>query len=123
MYQHGLSPLQSILTDMPFDYVCIDLGQGPCTSSSGNNYFLLVVDVCSRFMLLRPLQTKSADEVGAELFYHFTCFGFPKILQSDNGTEFVNQIIKAMARSYKIEHRVMTPRNPQATGTAEFTLK
>ncbi|KAE8991261.1 hypothetical protein PR001_g21278 [Phytophthora rubi] len=123
VYQHGFNPLTSIDAENPFDHVSIDLGQGPCTSSLGNNYFLLVVDICTRFVLLRPLRTKTSEEVACELFYLFTCFGLPKILQSDNGTEFVNSVLSSLTAQYKVDHRVITPYNPRANGTAEVHVK
>ena len=38
------------------------------------------------------------------LFQVFCDFGFPKIIQSDNGTEFVNKIIKAIVETAIIDH-------------------
>jgi transposase InsO family protein len=45
--------------------------------------------------------------------------GFPKILQSDNGTEFVNGLIREIKQHAGFEHRLITPYHPQANGTAE----
>ena len=49
----------------------------------------------------RPLMRKSAAEVAVGLATKvFPYLGLPKILQSDNGREFVNEIVKeTMARS------------------------
>ena len=53
------------------------------------------------------------------LFKSFCDFGFPKIIQSDNGTEFVNKVIKAIAEIARIDHRLITPYHPRANGIAE----
>lgn len=45
--------------------------------------------------------------------------GFPKVLQSDNGTEFVNDVIVALTENSGIDHRLITPYHPQANGVAE----
>ena len=45
-------------------------------------------------MELRALQRKSAFEVVAHLNEIFGTFGAPRILQSDNGREFVNNVVR-----------------------------
>lgn len=117
--QHGYHPLTTITAELPFDHIAIDLAQGPITTTRGNNYFLVLVDVCTRFCLLKPLQTKSAKEVGSCLYLIFVDFGFPKIIQSDNGREFTSSLIKAIVQHYKIDQRLITPYNPRANGLAE----
>jgi hypothetical protein len=49
----------------------------------------------------------------------FCDVGFPKIIQSDNGTEFVNAIITALIDTAHIERRLITAYNPRANGLAE----
>jgi hypothetical protein len=46
-----------------------------------------------KFISLFPLESKRAVEVVSNLFTIFLIFGAPKVLQSDNGKEFVNSII------------------------------
>ena len=74
-------------------------------------------------MLLRTLPDKSSVEVAQALLKVFFDFGFPRIIQSDNGTEFVNQIIKHIVGTCKIDHRLITPYHPRANGTAERTVQ
>jgi hypothetical protein len=50
-------------------------------------------------------------------------FGFPKVIQSDNGTEFVNNIINQLIKTSGISHRLVTPYNPHANGSAECTVQ
>ena len=56
---------------------------------------LLSQDNLIKFVLLRSLLSKRADEVAYHLLDIFTTFGAPNILHSDNGREFCNQIIKS----------------------------
>ena len=44
--------------------------------------------------LLRPLYTKSVKEVSVEVYENLCTFGNPHILQSDNGREFANAVVK-----------------------------
>jgi hypothetical protein len=49
----------------------------------------------------------------------FSLVGFPKILQSDNGTEFVNNVVETLTEIMTVEHRIITPYNPRVNGAAE----
>jgi hypothetical protein len=98
--------------------VAIDLKEF-VTSPRNNKYLLVVVDVCTRFCFLRPLPDKSATSVAQALFVLFCDVGFPRILQSDNGTEFVNAILSAMVDTTQIDQRLITAYHPRANGLAE----
>jgi hypothetical protein len=56
---------------------------------------LVYQDHLAKFVLLRSLHGKRADEVAYLLLDIFTTFGAPNIPHSDNGREFCNQIIKS----------------------------
>jgi transposase InsO family protein len=115
--------LQSITAALPFEHVAVDLA-GPFTTSRWNNHYLhVMIDVHSRFMLLKAISDKRMETVAAVWLDIFTTFGFPKIIQSDNGTEFVNQTTKAMVRASKIEHRLISPYHPRANGVAERAVQ
>ncbi|KAF9951180.1 hypothetical protein BGZ65_006117 [Modicella reniformis] len=103
--EKGYHPLQAIHAELPGDHIAIDLaGQLPAsivTDSRGNQrtmtYILVVVDVCTtRFVYLRAIINKATITVAQELFHLFCDIGFPKILQSDNGSEFVNEVIRSL---------------------------
>ncbi|XP_025407815.1 KRAB-A domain-containing protein 2-like [Sipha flava] len=47
----------------------------------------------TKFISLFPLESKRAVEVASNLLTIFLTFGAPKVLQSDNGREFVNSVI------------------------------
>ena len=79
----------------------------------------MIIDVCTRFVMLKALKDKNQFTVAQSLLETFCTFGFPVILQSDNGTEFVNRVIKKMIEIARTEHRTITAYNPQANGVAE----
>ena len=55
-----------------------------------------MVDHFSKLHLLFPLKTKSAKEVTQGLIERvFSVFGLPSVLQSDNGSEFMNEILRS----------------------------
>lgn len=51
-------------------------------------YILTVIDVFSRFVMLRPLEKKTSKEVKHELSKLFAEHGQPDIIQCDQGSEF-----------------------------------
>jgi hypothetical protein len=119
----GYHPLQPIHACLPFDHLAIDL-MGPLpTTLLQHNYTLVVADVATRFVLLRALKTKLATEVSDALFRIFCDFGFPRILQSDNGREFVNGILHALSKHAGIDHRLITAYHPRANGLAEVSVR
>jgi hypothetical protein len=85
----------------------------------GYNYILVLVDICTRFVFLRLLKQKDMHSVASELLNIFLDVGFPKILQSDNGTEFVNQIISTICQTASIDSRLISAYHPRANGIAE----
>lgn len=91
------------------------------SNSDGEYKFIMVYqDHLTKFVQLRPLKTKRAEEVAHHVLSIFLTFGAPAILQSDNGREFSNQVISelcAMWKDVKIVHG--KPRHSQTQGSVE----
>jgi len=121
--KEGFHPLNSLEATYPFDHISIDLAGPFETSHVGNSYILLLVDVATRFTILRTLLNKDALTIAQELFNIFTLVGFPKIIQSDNGTEFVNTVIQNLTLISSIDHRLTLPYHPRANGIAERHIR
>ena len=117
--QRGYHPLKPILASAPFDSIGIDLSLAFKTSRRGNNILLIVVCHFTRFLLLRALPDKAAASVAVALFEIFCDFGFPRVIISDNGTEFVNQLIEKMVSLCGIDHRLSTKYHPRGNGLSE----
>lgn len=121
--QKGFNPQCSIFASLPMDHIAIDtLGPLP-TSQEGKKYILVAIDVFTRFVFLRALTDKTALSVAKELFNICCEFGHPQIIQSDNGTEFVNEVIEHLTLLYHWDHRLSTPYYPQGNGLAESAVK
>src|SRR5690348_16827607 len=88
--------IPSVSALLPMDHVTINLLSLGITSTNGFNFILWVVCLLSQFVFLCPLHTKAAAEVIAVLYLIFVDLGFPKILQSDNGPEFINALIQGL---------------------------
>ena len=117
--KEGYHPLQTISADMPMDHMEVDMIGPLPESSDGYTQILSVVDVFTGYVVIRALKSKSMEEVTTALWSIFCEYGTPKILQSDNGTEFVNQLIQQLTELYGIDHRLITAYHPRANGLVE----
>jgi hypothetical protein len=115
----GFNPMQSVTAMYPFDHIAIDLFSFKVTTPRGINYVLVMVDIATRYVFLRGLPSKEAISVALELWRLFCEFGVPKVIQSDNGREFVNKVVSAISELAGVNHRLTAPYNPRANGTAE----
>lgn len=118
----GFRPLRPNNISDVMDTVAIDLAELP-TSAQGYNYILVMVDLATGFTILRPLLNKQMTTVGRELLSIFALFGFPSCLQSDNGSEFVNQCVDAVKQVGLMQSKLTAPWNPRANGAAENRVK
>lgn len=83
-------------------------------------FILVYQDHLTKFIQLRPLKSKRAEEVAYALLDIFTIFGAPSILQSDNGREFANSTISELCSMWpelKMVHG--KPRHSQSQGSVE----
>jgi len=83
--------------------------------------FLLVYqDHLTKFVVLKPLTSKRADEVAYNLLDIFLLFGAPSILHSDNGREFSNKILECVSQLWpEIKMVNGKPRHSQSQGSVE----
>lgn len=72
----------------------VDLIDMRSVSYEGFNFIMHAKDHFTKFSWLHALQTKEAKNVAQQLQSIFYTFGPPKILQSDNGKEFVFVVLK-----------------------------
>jgi transposase InsO family protein len=80
------------------------------------------MDHWSKFHVLFPLIRKCSEEVAMNLQNHvFAVLGTPKILHSDNGREFVNEIVRSVVKDWPGDVTIVNgrPRHPQSQGLVE----
>ncbi|CAF1169193.1 unnamed protein product [Didymodactylos carnosus] len=83
-------------------------------------WILNCVDHFSKFSWAYPLRSKSADEIARRLKELFFVFGPPRLLHSDNGTEFVATVIVELKQLFPEMTLVRgRPRHPQSQGCVE----
>lgn len=91
------------------------------TQADGDFKFLMQYqDHLTKFVILRALKTKTAEEVAFHLKDIFSIFGAPCIFHTDNGRKFKNKIVRELTKSWpevKIVHG--KPRHSQTQGSVE----
>lgn len=117
--KQGFHPAVSPSAKLPFDHIAIDCAGPFPRSERGNAYVLIMVDVASRFVVTRPMPDLKKETMARTLYEVFAQFGPPKIMQSDNGPEFVNGVLAKLVHAAGVDHRLVAPYNPRANGLAE----
>ncbi len=103
----------------PWDSPSVDVIKVPLTENDFQ-YLLVFVDSFSRFSILVPLKDKSARSVARAFIDEVLCrYASPKVLLSDNGSEFNNSLLEAVCTSFQIKKCNTVPYAPQTNGKVE----
>lgn len=116
-----LGLLASEVAHQTMEKVFIDfVGPFP-RSKQGNTMLLVCVDSFSKFVWMLPLRRATANTavqaLKSAIFQHF---GFPKILVSDNGSQFTSHIFRRMCFGHGIRHVTTSPYYPQPSHAERF---
>ena len=102
--------------EQPWDVVTIDLLQLPKIHHD-SQYLLVCIDHFSRFVVLTPLKNKTATAVAHALLIHlFYPYTTPRVLLSDNGAKFRNELLAEICSLYNIKQTFTVAYHP----TPEF---
>ena len=107
----------------PGEAVAMDIGTLPWTDSQGegHRYFLLMVDLFSRYVELEPLKDQEASSLlrAFEQGWVYRGHGMPSIILTDKGTNVDGQVFREFCRLAGVNKRRTTPYHPQCDGMAE----
>ena len=101
-----------------FDVLAIDLLKLP-RSNKGFKYLLVAVDHFTRFAWVVPMKSKSAQATMDAFQTLDIPVNKPRILLSDNGTEFCNEIFNQYCGAFGIKQHFTVPYHPQSDGVVE----
>ena len=119
----GYHPLTSITAYLPFDHIAIDLAGPLPVTERGNTFLFIIVDICTKYIIARPLQNKQSDTIAKALIQVFGDYGISKTIQSDNGREFRNSLMDSISRNLGIDRRYSTAFHSRGNGAAESGVK
>jgi transposase InsO family protein len=107
-------------TMRPFQRCHIDLTGPFVKTDRGMQYILIFKDSLTKWVEIFALPDKSAESVAECLFDEILMrHGSPEVLISDQGTEFVNKIVKQLMKLLKVRRVTTSPYSPRADGLAE----
>ena len=93
---------------------------GPLKSCGDKKYLLTITDRFSKYIEIVALKTKESTEVAKQIYEKwFLRHGMPKILTSDRGLEFTNQILRELCTLMNVDQLFTTAGNPKANSIAE----
>lgn len=118
--QVATAPLGSIPTTERWDILSIDLWGPLPVTSEGNKYVLTVVDSFTKWARAIPIPNKKMETVAKALWRNvFSIFGMPNRIHHDQGSEFVNGVLKALTDMLLIDDSRTTAYHPQGNAFAE----
>ena len=104
----------------PFEIKAMDFTE--LSVCQQNKYYLVIIDCFSKWVEIFTTAKADAKTVVKEMTHWILpTFGIPRLTYSDNGTHFVNQVIKEMCKILGITHKVHCAYHPQSAGLVERT--
>lgn len=113
-------PLKPIVTaSEPFEHLVIDCVGPLPKSKSGSAYLFTVMCQTTRYPAAYPLRTITAKSVVKALTQFFSVFGVPKVIQSDQGTNFTSNLFKQALKQLQVRHVKASAYHPESQGVLE----
>ena len=114
-------PIQEFpLPPEPMHSVAIDTCGPFPTSHLGNKYVVTIIDLFTGYVEAYVTKDKTAASVADILVNdYFSRHSIPRILLSDNGSEYLNEVIKFITNTLKIHHIQSSTYNPRSNGKCE----
>lgn len=94
------------------------VGPLPCTKS-GDVYLLTLMCTTTRYPEAIPLRSLKAKVILKALITFFSTFGFPKVIQTDQGTNFMSRVFKQVLSQLNIKHVTSSAYHPESQGALE----
>jgi len=117
----SLAPLMPlpVMTE-PWSRIAIDIvGPLPTCDKSQNRFVLTVLDLATHYPEAIALTDHRAPQVAKALSTVFCRFGFCQEILSDQGTDFMSEVMKYFLREFNISHIRTSPYHPQTNGSCE----
>ena len=88
-----------------------------------NKTYLVTVDYFSSFFEIDHLQETSSLAVIRKLKNHFSRYGSPEIVISDNGPQYSSHEFEKFSEEWGFSHNPSSPGHPKSNGKAEAAVK
>ena len=112
-----------IIANGPLDRITADCWDIPKemreTIDNKYHYVLTCIDHFSKFKWTELIPNKNAHTIRTKIDYVFNYYGPPKIFQTDNGREFVNEELQDLCKKHNVQFIHGRPYHPQSQGVVE----
>ena len=110
-----------IITDSPgtaFEKISMDIfGKLPATLAQ-NQYILTIQDKFTKYSLAIPLPNHQAGTIADAFIKKFICiYASPKAVLTDQGADFLSNLMRRMAKRFRIRQFKTTVYHPQSNGS------
>ena len=102
-----------------FERVAIDIVGPLPRNRKGYQYVLVICDYATRYPESLPLRCTDAHRVAEELIVFYSRMGMPNEILSDQGTNFMSQLLKEIYRLLHIHPIRTTPYHLQTDGLVQ----
>jgi hypothetical protein len=97
---------------------------GPFPNSKGCEYILVAIDYVSKWA--EALPCRAVDALHSKMMFHeviFPRYRDSRIVISDGGSHFIDQIFLKALTEVGVDHQIATPYHPQTSGQVETSNK
>src|SRR6266540_80862 len=103
-----------------FQRIGIDIIGLLTITKKGNRYIVTAMDYFTKWLIAKAIKEVTAKTVSKFIYEKIICeHRCSQVLQSDQGTHFVNRVIQDLSEKFRIKHRLSTPYHPQTNGLVE----
>lgn len=95
-----------------FGLIVLDLSHVP----SQVIYLLTIMCAVIRFPEAVPLRKVAAPAISRALIKFFTVFGLTKVVQSDQGSNFMSRLFSQVLKQLSIQHNISSAYDPESQG-------
>ena len=110
-----------IITDTPgiaFEKISMDIVEKLPITSSQNQYIFTIQDNFTKYSLAIPLSNHQASTIADAFDNKFICtYGSPKAVLTDQGIDFLSNLMRKMGKRFRIRQFRTTAYHPQSNGS------
>ena len=103
----------------PFERIAMDIVGPLPRSRAGHRYVLVVCDYATKYPEAVPLKSIDAECIAEELVKIFARMGIPKEILTDQGSNFMSQLLAEVYRLLYVKALRTSPYHPQTDGLVE----
>ena len=114
-----LASLSTTAEETLFSRISVDT-IGPLPPDESHNAYIIVM-IChfSRFVEIEPAPTCTQFDAAKALLKLIGRYGIPKEIQSDQGPQYVGNVVDELLKIFNIDRRFTLPYDPKANGVVE----